>query len=173
MAESVRRADFSFSSGLSSILRFASRCSFFWGGGIPAMRLSRSVAAVVETAPQASSAIGSRSQLNSGLHISILRMTIFAMPRYLSAAALGVLSQSVSLLSSTSGSEGGLLNGSTCWLIGSWCRVRLFLRLHCSRLHRPAQCGGKRDEVLADVMCKHVTRARLKPSILPPTIQKY
>ena len=33
MADSARRADLSRSSGLSSIFRFASRCSFFWGGG--------------------------------------------------------------------------------------------------------------------------------------------
>jgi len=38
--ESARRADFSLSSGLSSIFLFASLCSFFWGGGIPATKYS-------------------------------------------------------------------------------------------------------------------------------------
>ena len=36
MVESARRADLSLSSGLSSAFRFASLCSLFWGGGIPA-----------------------------------------------------------------------------------------------------------------------------------------
>ena len=39
MVESARRADLSLSSGLSSALRFASLCSLFWGGGIPAAKL--------------------------------------------------------------------------------------------------------------------------------------
>ena len=39
MAERARRADFSLSSGLSSTLRFASLCSFFCGGGVPARHL--------------------------------------------------------------------------------------------------------------------------------------
>ena len=38
--ESARRADFSLSSGLPSIFLFASLCSFFWGGGIPATKYS-------------------------------------------------------------------------------------------------------------------------------------
>ena len=39
MVESARRADLSLSSGLSSAFRFASLCSLFWGGGIPATEL--------------------------------------------------------------------------------------------------------------------------------------